>query len=624
MEWLLKLNDQLSAPAATAEKKLRALEERMETLHKAESAFSDPAVQRRIAAKMGVLKLEQFELKAMAGSEKLAAAAALKAARDHHAAQASRILDTEKILKTSKVAKSAGLGQAIGEVASGLGLKAWMGWAALIVGAVEGFRKIVKLGKDMVLGFAEAGLHAAKLKENQIAVYTALLGSKEKAMDFSESIDRSAASMKFGAEEAQGYAKRLLASGIAADKVQTYLMALSDVSAAIGGGPEQTDKALRAIRQINSEGALTTRTMRLLSESGIPATAVYEVLAKDLKIKAEYAKELVKAGKINANEGLWAVIGAAAAKRSGGDLGSKGKIFAEETLAGLELHFADFKEQLFEDTFNTEGFGAFKGFWRNVNDSINPESAAGKRTRSMITDSFSHLFKTIFGPLSGESGMTIVEGTIKKIVTAIELAVTAGRSLMAVISGMATGYLTTLGVKAGDIFGPDGSLSKESMDRIVAGAERFGGAIGNATAKLQKLLDLLVGVGNTAKSVKVVSDAVQNTSPLGLGHLVGGVSQLGWLFDQFGGPAPKSEVNGRSASSAGAPAAWSPPTFGSSPASGHRSSSVTASTSVSQTMHFHGSADPAQVQSAALSGTQEALDTSLEDMSFAVSGGEAY
>jgi hypothetical protein len=41
-------------------------------------------------------------------------------------------------------------------------------------------------------------------------------------------------------------------------------------------------------------------------------------------------------------------------------------------------------------------------------------------------------------------------------------------------------------------------------------------------------------------------------------------------------------------------------------------------------MHFHGSADPAQVQSAALSGTQEALDTSLEDMSFAVSGGEAY
>lgn len=571
MEWLLKIEDRLSEPASNATKKLEALEKRLRGLEDAERSFSDPAIQRNIASKMRALKLEQFELRGAVAGE------------TQHAGGLRSLLNADAVLD----------------------IAGWVGWVGLVVGGVEVLHHMWERAKELTVEFVKTGLEVAQVHEHMATVYEAMTGSKERGLEMLEGVSQLSAQLKFSTTEAHNFAQQLLSAGFAAADVPVYLQALSDAAAATGASTERVEGAVGALRRLNAEGTLTKRTMAVLAAAGIPASGVYEVLAKDLHVTADEARGLVKAGKINANEGAWAIVGAVRTRRSGEELGARGKMFAEDTLEGLKKNFSDFKERLFEGTFLTPGFEAFKGFWRNINEAINPESPTGRRVKDLITGSFSRMMASIFGPLSGEGGLNVIEGIISRVVNVVELSVLAFRSLFNVIEGIGSGYLKSLGSDAASIFGPDGHLSQESMDRIALGAERLGESLGRIAGFLDRILGISRGLSSVAEGTGggLLGTAFNLAFPSfgQAGAAMGLLENMGAEPDISMIPDPQRAAEPRSGSGSHGP--------------------VNVHTNVSQSMTFHGNAEPAEVRSAAREGAQDGSGIALEDLAFAVQGG---
>jgi tape measure domain-containing protein len=233
-----------------------------------------------------------------------------------------------------------------------------------------------------------------------------------------------------------GLGRKLIAGGFGAEQVPTLLRALGDAAAATGAGFEKADEAVGALRRIRAEGSLSTKTLRALSAAGVPTGAVYERLGEVFGVTAQQARELVKAGKVDSSNALFAIVGAVKDKRSGGALGDAAQRYATETLSGLKKSIADKKEELFADIFKSVGFGSFKSFLKNVSEALDPENPIGKRIRERVTSTFNRIFTALFGPLTGDQGLERIEKVVNKVLFAIDALVAAGAGPLERVRGL--------------------------------------------------------------------------------------------------------------------------------------------------------------------------------------------
>ena len=447
MSWLFRLDDAMSGPASAAEKKLELLERRIKSVAKAEAAMSGPRKEKLTFARLG-LEIQRDQLR---GS--------MKAAEDATGGWLAKLDHGLGIIQK--------IGAAVWEVAKGIGH-----WG---------------------LAIAEFAVHAAAAKEQQFLSYRNLLGSGVGARSMLADMEALSDRTPFGAEQMVGWGRRLLAGGFKQHEIPTLLRAMSDSAAATGAGPEKFDEAVGALRRINSEGRLSERTMRALSAVGVPVGAVYQRLASALGVTAERARALVKAGKIDSSNALWAIVGGVSDKRSKGALGSAAETAVEESGAILLEKVKARWERYFEDLYETKGFGAFKGFLRNVLSALDTSSSTGKRIAESIGGAFDRIFTGLFGSLSGPDGLRGVERIVDKIGTGIDVTGFAIKGLAGGLFASLMPALENLGLAF------EGPLDPARATQIEENFRALGKTIGHVVERVAQLvgkLDDLLSMGD--------------------------------------------------------------------------------------------------------------------------------
>jgi len=565
MEWLLALEDKMSGPAEKAEKRLEQLEHRMKGLAKAEKEATDPAMQKRIASRMNSLALEKIE--------------------------------TKIAFQTAKQEEHAGR------------------WVERLDHGVHLVRQLAEGAKvvaDHIYDWGKEAIALAGGKQRDFMSFRSMLGDGEKAKALMEDLEAVAHKSVFSSSQATGFGRRLIGGGFAAEDVPTYLRAIGDAAGATGASEESIDKAVEALRRINADGKLSEKTMRALRDVGVDSASVYEVLAKDLHVTAGRAREMVKAGDIGADEGLWAIVGGVNAKRSGGMLGSAGEAAVGESSDRLLGKIKDSWEDNFENLWDTKGFTKWIGFLRNMNSAMDSTSESGKALKESIGLAFDHLLTGVFGDLSGPDGLPGVEGMVKNIAGAIDgLGYAAG--------GLAKGLFKNLDPALAAL--SSGPMDERKAKLLSEQFEKLGDSIGKSVRGAAKLLGL---VGKLAELGGEGIDWAEKTTyrlAMGKAYAETGVH----VTDPSTGLrlAPEDVEQQfqdyKARESAFALPAPVPATTAAALVS-QRSSAVYSPT-IDQTMHFHGPTDPQLVKDAAKQGAQQGAQlATIENLAFASGG----
>jgi len=447
LTWLFRLDDAMSGPATTAEKKLGLLERRIRSVAKAEAEMSGPRKEKLTFARLS-LEIQRDQLRN-----------AMKVAEDATGGWLAKLDHGLGIIQK--------IGGAIWGVARGIGH-----WS---------------------VAFAEFTVHASGAKEQQFLSFRNLLGSADLAKSMLADMEALSDKTPFSEDQVTGWGRRLLAGGFKQHEIPTLLRAMSDSAAATGAGAEKFDEAVGALRRINSEGRITEKTMRALSAVGVPAGAVYKRLADTLGVTADEARALVRAGKVDSSNALWAVVGGVADKRSRGALGSAAEEAVEESGAILMEKVKARWERYFDDLYETKGFGAFKGFLRNVIGALDTSSATGKRIAESIGGAFDRIFTGLFGGLSGPDGLGGVERIVEKLGTGIDVAGFAIKGLGAGLSEALTPALESLGLAF------EGPLDPARASQIETNFRALGKTIGRVVERVAQLvgkLDDLLAMGD--------------------------------------------------------------------------------------------------------------------------------
>ncbi len=183
-----------------------------------------------------------------------------------------------------------------------------------------------------LLGVGIASLKVAGDMEMARVAFTNLLGSGEKAQAYLEQLRDFAMKTPFELPGLISATQRLMAMGIAAEKVIPTMTAIGDAVAGVGGSAETLNRVVMAIGQIQAKGKLSAEEMLQLAEAGIPAWAM---VAEKIGKTVPEAMKLAEKGAIDANTAI-AALTEGMEKRFGGMMAQGSK-----TWTGMLSNFKD-------------------------------------------------------------------------------------------------------------------------------------------------------------------------------------------------------------------------------------------------------------------------------------------
>lgn len=171
-------------------------------------------------------------------------------------------------------------------------------------GVKPGLAKIGRLFATLGIGYMGAqmvgfGLKTAMGMEKAEISFTTMLGSASKAQAFIGKMKEFAATTPFEFPELQTAAGKLMAAGIATNKVIPIMTTLGNVTSGMGTGSEGVNRATVALQQMNAAGKITAEDLNQLRDAGVP---VYDLLAAATgKTTAQIAK-MASTGKLGKKE----------------------------------------------------------------------------------------------------------------------------------------------------------------------------------------------------------------------------------------------------------------------------------------------------------------------------------
>jgi tape measure domain-containing protein len=440
VEWALSLLDKTSAPASKVEKSLSLLEKRLLAIDKAAKEVTDPKIKDRLAFQRIGLETQRAQMQMRLAGENTG----------------------HWVVKLHSALSVVGmLGRTVGGIARGIASAA--------------------------IGMGKFAIDAAAGDEARLPALKRLFGGSDaSARAFADQMERLADNGPFGDDAMVRWGSSLLSGGFKVDEVSPILKALTDAGGINGFKPEAMEGVIAALRRINAEGALTSKTMRALVEAGVPAAQAYERIGRMFGTTAAGARELVKAGKVSANRGLFAVMDTIRTTRSGGRLGSVGQEYAETTVPGLTKRIQERWGRFFGDLFSGPGFKSYKGFLKTIGDALDSTTATGKKVGAAIDDVFNRIFVAVFGRFAGPDGAVAIDAAITKIIDGVRGLVDGGQKAVAFFEGMGAGLLAGFD-PLGTLFGT-GALSEDRLTKIADGGREIGVALGKAIDNALALL----------------------------------------------------------------------------------------------------------------------------------------
>lgn len=144
--------------------------------------------------------------------------------------------------------------------------------------------------------------------------FTTMLGSQAAADKFLKTLQDIAVTTPFEFTQLQDASKRLLAMGIAAEKIPDMIIKIGDAVAGLGSGAVGFNRITLAIGQMNAKGRATAEEMKQFTEAGIGA---WDALAKHLGITVAEAMDRVTKKQVDSATAITAIMAGMGQKFNG-------------------------------------------------------------------------------------------------------------------------------------------------------------------------------------------------------------------------------------------------------------------------------------------------------------------
>lgn len=283
------------------------------------------------------------------------------------------ITDLEKVGSIFKA-----LGPVAGAVAKGVAV---LGAAALAAaGAVIAFG----------IKASSFAIDQASFKEKSVRQLGAASGGKGGGEASFKMALKLAADLNIDKHEAVEKVKQLLQAGLSQQQVKLTMTAVADLREV--KGDEAANQLAKGIEKIKLKGKFGQEAVDSLAEAGVSADAVYKELAKSTGQSLDIVKGKVKAGTIDVDKGIDAILksienkfGGAAAK-------------AAKSIEGLTNRI----KIAFASLFMNVNLQPIKDFLEGIAKSI--EGPAGARLGKAFTDLFGNLFEALVGTFRNAKG----------------------------------------------------------------------------------------------------------------------------------------------------------------------------------------------------------------------------
>lgn len=210
---------------------------------------------------------------------------------------------------------------------AGLGKSAVVGLAGIATAMMVG-------GAALGAAAGKWALHGLEFKEDTLASLKVMTGTERSARRVFDNALKFESKAPYDLQTIVGSYKDLLGAGFKQGQLDPLMNTVGDIGARNNNDPEKMRSAISALSKINATGKLSGEHINMLSDTGVSAKAIYDILAPKHGGSTKSVQAAISAGKVTAEEGVNAVMKAVEKTISGGKLGS---LMASQgnTLSGL-------------------------------------------------------------------------------------------------------------------------------------------------------------------------------------------------------------------------------------------------------------------------------------------------
>lgn len=242
---------------------------------------------------------------------------------------------------------------------------------------------------------AELAVQASSYRREQETTLARLLGGAKAARETYDIAIRLAGDLNLEKETALQRVRALFTAGLRGKTIEVAIEAVADWSAV--RGEESANALQKALEKTKAKEKFGTEAIDSLAEAGIRSEDVYRHLAKVLGTDVPTAMSKVKAGLVDTDKGIEAIL-ATVNDQAGGAARAKAKEI-DGLVNKLKLQF--------EGLFDSVDVEPLKEFLGSISTLLGgPQGAALK---GEVSNLFGTLFKTLFGPFQGEQGKKRLE-----------------------------------------------------------------------------------------------------------------------------------------------------------------------------------------------------------------------
>jgi tape measure domain-containing protein len=412
-----------------------------------------------------------------------------------------------------------------GGAADGIG-KSFLS-ASSIISATKGYVQdlegavvsVAEKAYDIGRAFAESAIQAADFKDNARIAFDSLAGGAaageaawQAAIDF-------AAKTPFKTDTIINAYKSLLSGGFKpGEEINNALAGIGDL-AALKGDESLIGRLAGQLNKVESQGKLSSKSIQAFAMAGVNAGAIYDALATQLGKPRSEIEKLVKAGKVDASEGVKGILDALKKTTGEKNLGDLTEAMSH-TWSGLMSTLQSRPLELLMNLNTSGAMTSLKGFLGNLVDALGPKSGSG----AALEDSFRALFEAMFGGLKGlgdKGSADIFNGIITKIAGAINTVASILQAVRpyasALIDGLVDGFRAVV-----PIFSVVGEVLSQAFSAFGQGGSQRQALI-TALSTLARLTVVVVG------GILALGVAIAGLTYAGLAQAMALTSALGDL-----------------------------------------------------------------------------------------------
>jgi hypothetical protein len=343
--------------------------------------------------------------------------------------------------------------------------------------AAIGAAAVVATGAALVAG-GKLAISATMFREQTETSFEFLLGSSSKARSLYESALTVADKVGLEKENVVSSLKQMITSGSGEAEALASIEAAGNLAAVLDASA--ADKLLDLYAGAKAKGTFDAKQIKALAGLGIQTEQVYEKLAASTGKSMAQVKAEVKAGKLDAQQGIDAVN---MLINDRGGVGEKAGGNLDRIVGDVQGHFVNL--------FDSVDFGPLKTMANSVLAGL--DGPAGAKAESSIN----RIFAALTGAAAGGTGGGLIEKLIGGAASGLEAMATAAEAaapfIQAIIEGLGEGLgdvgsvLSEVGGAISEAFGGDNASTVQD----VAGAFKL---VARAVVYVVAAIAVIVGV----------------------------------------------------------------------------------------------------------------------------------